>query len=74
MLFPLYNDFRSDVVEGELPAELKWKYARIAECRDLRAVEVCSACLAFNECGLVKEYLGRVEEFRASGRNSGDAL
>jgi len=63
MLLPLYNEFRGDALD-ETPPELESMREQLQVCRERRGVDVCSACIFYDECDKVKSYLRWVVAYK----------
>ena len=72
MLLPLYNDFRMTEEDTPSRPELVEQLEQIKHCQERRNVDMCSACVFFDDCDKVKTYLRWVELCRTSGRSSED--
>lgn len=46
--------------------------AHIRDCREMRGVEVCSACAYFESCDILKAYLRKQAGLTASGNGGGE--
>lgn len=70
MILPLYNDFRADADELQERPELVEQFEGIQRCRESRGVEICSACLFYDDCDRIKTYFRWVEQYKQSGKKS----
>lgn len=68
MPFLSHFEFR----DGEQPIEQAETYSHVLACRERRGVEVCSACVAFDSCDLIKRHLRNLAGYSDS-EDGGDA-